>query len=144
MRELTSPSMVLIWLSFGHFLDKSDAACLQSRNRRRARAIASQMSLTTPLDAHSREPDKSSQPSTSRRPGSQVRKSASAAAIAAESLTPVVVRSLRSGPRAIPALMDLELPRFATPEFQSKRPRSQWIVTRVSTASSAPLAFSLP
>ena len=48
----------------------------------------------------------------------------SAAAVAAEFLTPVVVRSFRSGPRAIPALMDLQLPQFATPEFQSKRPGS--------------------
>ena len=64
----------------------------------------------------------------SRRPGSRVRKSASPAAVAAASLTPVDVRSLRSGPRAIPALMDLALPRFANPKVQSERPRSQWIV----------------
>ena len=35
--------------------------------------------------------------------------------------------------------MDLELPRFTTPEFQSKRPRSQWIATNESPASPAPL-----
>ena len=91
------------------FLDKSDAACLQSRNRRRARAITSQMSPTTPLDAHSREPDKLSQPRTSRRPSSQVRTSASVAAVAAGSLTPVVVRSLRSSHRAVPATLTLTL-----------------------------------
>ena len=77
--------------------------------------------------------------SRSRRPGSEVQKSASTTAVAAESLTPVVVRSLCSGPRAIPALMDLALPQFDTPELQSKRPRSQWIVTHESPASPAPL-----
>ena len=40
---------------------------------------------------------------------------------------------------SIPALMDLALPQFATPELQSKRPRSQWIVTHESPASLAPL-----
>ena len=65
--------------------------------------------------------------------------SASTAAVAATSFTPVVVRSLRSGPRAIPALMDLALPRFANPELQSKWPRSQWIVTNELPASPAPL-----
>ena len=97
------------------------------------------MSQTTPEEAHCPELDNSSQPSTSRRPGSQVRKSASAAAVAAESLTPVVLRSLHSGPRAIPALMDLALPQFATQELQSKRPRLQWIATHESPASPAPL-----
>ena len=65
------------------FIEESDVACLRSRNRRRARAIASQMSQTTLQEARSQESDNSSQPSTSRRPGSIVRKSASAAAVAA-------------------------------------------------------------
>ena len=121
------------------FIEESDIACLRSRNRRRARVIASQMFQTTPQEARSQELDNSSQPGTSRRPGSQVRKSVSAAAVAAESLTPVVVRSLCSGPRATRALMDLALPQFATPELQSKQPRSQWIVTLESPASPAPL-----
>ena len=55
------------------FLEESDAASLRSRHRRRARAIAPRMSQTTP-----KEPDSSSQPSTYRRPGSRVRKSAPA------------------------------------------------------------------
>ena len=83
----------------------------------------------------------SSQPSTSRQPGSLVRKSALAAAVSAASLTPVVVRSLRSSPRAILALMDLVLPRFAIPEPQSERPRSPWIVT---SESPAPLRLPAP
>ena len=97
------------------------------------------MLQTTPREARGQELDSSSQPSTSRRPGSRVRKSAPAAAVAAASLTPVVVWSLRSSPRAIPALMDLALPRFATPELQSERPRSPWIVTSESPASLPPL-----
>ena len=48
---------------------------------------------------------------------SQVRTSVSAAAVAAGSLTPVVVWYLRSGHWAVPALMHLELPRFATQIF---------------------------
>ena len=120
-------------------IEGSDVGCLRSRNRRHALAISSQISQTTPQEARIREPDNSSQPSASRRPVSQVRKSVSAAAVAAESLTPVVVWSLRSGPWPIPALMDLALPQFANPELQSKWPRSQWIVTHESSASPAPL-----
>ena len=63
----------------------------------------------------------------------------SAAAVAAASLTPVVVRSLHSGPRAIPVLMDLALPRFTNSELQSKRPRSQWVAMNESPESPAPL-----
>ena len=106
------------------FLKESDAASLRSRHRRRARAIASRMSQKTTRETHGQEPNSSEQ----RRPGSGVWKSAPAAAVAAASLTPVVVRSLRSGPRAIPALMDLVLQRFATPGLQ-------WIATSESPAS---------
>ena len=73
------------------FLDVADAACLQSRNRRRARSLASQMSPEVLVDTHSRELDKLSQPSTSRWTCSQFQVSASVAAIAVGSLTPVVV-----------------------------------------------------
>ena len=41
--------------------EESDAASLRSRHCRRARAIASQMSQTTPREASGREPDSSSQ-----------------------------------------------------------------------------------
>ena len=51
------------------FIEESDVACLRSRNRHRARVITSQMSQTTLQEARSQEPDNSSQPSTSRRPG---------------------------------------------------------------------------
>ena len=126
------------------FLEKSDAASLRSRHRRRAQALASQMSRMTPRETRGQEPDSSSQPSTSRRPGSRVRKSAPDAAVAAASLTPVVVRSLRSGHRAIPALINLTLPRFATPELQSEQPQSQWIVTSKSPELPAPLRLPTP
>ena len=75
------------------------------------------MSLEVPGEARSREPADLSQPSTSRRPSSQFRIAASVAAFAAESPTPVVVRSLRSGRRAVPALMDLALPRVRCSGF---------------------------
>ena len=55
------------------FLEESDAESLRSRHRRRTRAIASRMFQTTPRAACGREPDSSSQPSTSRRPGSRIR-----------------------------------------------------------------------
>ena len=73
------------------FLEESDAASLRARHRRRARAIASRMSQTDSQETCGREPDSSSQPSTSRRPGSRVRKSAQAAAAAAASVTARVV-----------------------------------------------------
>ena len=110
------------------FLEESDAASLRSRHRRRAREIASWMSQTTLREDRCREPDSSSQLSTSRRPGSRVRKSAPAAAVAAASVNPVVVRSLHSSPWTIPALMDLALPKFANPKLLSERLRSTWIV----------------
>ena len=92
-----------------------------------------------PGEAHSREPADVSQPSTSRRPLSQFRITASAAALAAESLTPVVVRSLRSGRRGVPALMDLALPWFAALDFQSKCLRPQWVARQDSLALPASL-----
>ena len=96
------------------FLEESDAASLRARHCRQTQAIAARMSRTTLQEARGREPDSSSQPSTSRR------KSAPAAAVAAASATPGVVRSLRSSPRAIPALMDLVLPKFAHPDKRSE------------------------
>ena len=95
------------------FLEKFDAASLRSRHRLQARVIASRMSQTNQHEARGREPDSSSQPSMSRRPGSRVRKSAPAATVAAASVTSGVVRSLRSIPWTIQALMDLALPKFA-------------------------------
>ena len=90
------------------FLNAAYAACLQSRNRRRARSLASQMSPEFPVGTHSQEPANLSQPSTSHHPSSQFRASTLVAAIAAESL---------SGRRAVPALMDLTLPQFAVPDL---------------------------
>ena len=82
------------------------------------------MSKPSLCEACGREPDSSSQPSTSRRPDTRVRKSAQAAAAA--SVTPGVVWSLHSSPRAIPALMDLALLNFIN--HLSEWPRSPWIV----------------
>ena len=48
----------------------SDAASLRARHRRQAQAIAARMSQTTLQVTCAREPDSSSQPSTSRRSGS--------------------------------------------------------------------------
>ena len=123
-----------------NFLNDADAACLRARNRHRTRALASQMSREGLVDTHCREPDKVYQPSTSRRLCSQSRATASVAAVAAGPLTPVI-RSLRSGHQAIPALMDLELPRFATEDDSGvdRVYRSQWVVTQQSPASPAPL-----
>ena len=119
------------------FLEESDFASLRARHRHSAREIAAWMSQTTLQEAHGREPDSSSQPSTSRRSGSRVRKSAPAAA-AATSVTAGVVRSLRSSPRAIPALMDLALPKFA---HLDKWP---WIVMSEAPTSPAPVRLRAP
>ena len=94
------------------FLEESDAASLRARHRRRARAIASRMSQMDSQETRGREPDSSSQPSTSRR---RVRKSAPAVVVAVLLVTARVVRSLHNSPRTTPALMDLALPKFATP-----------------------------
>ena len=98
------------------------------------------MSQTDSQETCGREPDSSSRPSTSSRPGSRVQKSAPAAAVAAASVTAKVLRSLHSSPRTIPALMDLALPKFAHPEKWSEQPRSPWIVMSEALASPA---FSL-
>ena len=50
-----------------------------------------------------------------------------------------MVRSLRSGRWAVPVLIDLPLPRFAAPDFQTKRLRSWWVATQESPASLSPL-----
>ena len=52
------------------FIEESDAASLRARHRRRAQAIAAQMSQMDSQDTCGREPHSSSGPSTSRRPGS--------------------------------------------------------------------------
>ena len=125
----------------GSMIGELSDCCL---HRRRARAIAERMSQTTLQEARGREPDSSSQPNTFRRSGSRARKSAPAAAVAATSATPGVVRSLRSSPWAIPALMDLALPKFAHPEKRSERPQSPWIVMNEVTASPAPVRLRVP
>ena len=122
------------------FLVESVAASLRARHRRHTRAIASRMSQTTPREA----PGSSSQPSMSRRSGSRVRRSAPAAAVAATSVTPGVVRSLRSSPRVIPAMMDLALPKFAHPGKRSERPQLPWIVMSEAPASPAPVRLRAP
>ena len=51
-----------------------------------------------------------------------------------------MVRSLRSGRRAVPVPIDLALPRFAAPDFQTKRLRwSRWVDTQESPSSPSPL-----
>ena len=48
-----------------------------------------------------------------------------------------MVRSLRSGRRAVPVPIDLALPRFAAPDFQTKHLR--WVATQESPSSPSPL-----
>ena len=98
------------------FLEESDDASLRARHRRRAQEMVAQMSRTTLQDTGSRAPDVSSRPRTSCRSGSRVRKSTPLAAVAVSSVAPGVVRSNRSNPWAVQALMDLALPRFGSPE----------------------------
>ena len=119
------------------FLEKSDATSLGARHRRHSRASAARMSRTDSQEICGREPNSSSQPSTSHRPGSRVWKSALAAAVAATSVTAKVLRSLRNSPRTIPALMDLALPKLAYPEKWSEQPRSPRIVMSEAPASPA-------
>ena len=94
------------------------------------------MSPEGPVDTHSREPDK-----VSREACSQSRATASVAA---------VIRSVRSGQRAIPALMDLELPRFAAPDESGvdRVYRSQWVMTCHAAVSGftgpTQITFTLP
>ena len=124
------------------FLEESDAASLRSRHRRCAREIASRKSQTTPREAGGQEPDGSSQPSTSRRSGSRVQKSAPAAA-AATSVT-TRVQSLYSSPQAIQAFIDLPFPQFAHPEKRLERPLSSWIIMSEVPASPAPVRLRAP
>ena len=126
------------------FLEESDDESLRARHRRRAREMAAQMSRTTLQDTGSRAPDISSRPRTYRRNGSRARKSTPLAAVAATSVAPGVVHSNRSNPRAVPALMDLALPRFASPEGRSARPHLPWIVMTDSPASPAPVRLTAP
>ena len=74
------------------FLEESDAASLRAHHRRHAWEIAARISRTTLQDTGGRSPDVSSRPSTSRRSGSQVRKSTQPAAVAVSSVAPGVVR----------------------------------------------------
>ena len=60
------------------------------------------------------------------------------AAVAVSSVAPGAVPSNRSDRRAVPALMDLALPRFADPE---DRP---WIVMTDSPSSPAPVHLTVP
>ena len=59
-------------------------------------------------------------------------------------MAPGVVRSNRSNQRAVPALMDLTLPRFADTEGRSARPPPPWIVMTYSPASPAPVHLTTP
>ena len=104
----------------------------------RYREMAAQMLRTTQA-VRRQASDVSSRHRTSRRSGSRARKSAPPAAVAATSAAPGVVRSNHSNPRAVPTLMDLALPRFASPEGRSARPHPPWIVMTDSLASPAPV-----
>ena len=79
------------------------------------------MSPKVRVGSRSREPADVSQLSMSRRPTPA---SLSAAAVAPESSTPDVVRSRRSGRRAISAPLDLALPHFAVPDGSRSDTRS--------------------
>ena len=92
------------------FLKESDNASLRARHRCRTRAMVAQMSRTTLQDTGSRALDVPSRPRTSRRSGLRARKSTPPAAEVVSSEAPGVVRSHRSNPRAVPALMDLTAP----------------------------------
>ena len=124
------------------FLDESDAASLRTRHRRCAREIATQMSRTTLQDTGDWALDVASRPSTSRRSGSRGRKSTPPAAVAVSSVAPGAVRSSRSNLKAVPALMDLALPKFADPADRSARPLRPWIVMTESQASPAPVRLT--
>ena len=55
-----------------------------------------------------------------------------------------MARSHRSNPRAVPALMDLALPRLASPEGWSARPHLPWIVMTDPPASPVPVRLVAP
>ena len=124
------------------FLEESDDASLRARHRRRAQEMAAQMSRSK--HCRTQEVGRSSQPRTSRRSGSRVRKSTPPAAVAVSSVAPGVVRSNRSNPRSVPVLMDLALPSFAFPEGRSARPHPPWIVMTDSPASPTPVRLLAP
>ena len=73
-------------------------------------------------DTGDRALDVSSRPSTSRQSGSRVRKPTPPAAVAVLSVAPGDVHSSHSDRKAVPALMDLALPKFADP---ADRPHSR-------------------
>ena len=118
------------------FLNVADTACLRSRNRRRTRSLASQMSPEVPVRGRGREPAHSSQPSTSRRPSPE---STSVAAVAPESSTPAVVHLRRYGRRAASVPLDLALPCFAAPGLQTGHRQARWVREYDSPASLATL-----
>ena len=97
------------------FLGESDASSLRTRHHRCAREIAAWMLQTTLQDTGDRALDVSSRPSTSRRSGPRNRRSTPPAAVAVSSVAPGAVCSSRSNRKAVPALMDLALPKFADP-----------------------------
>ena len=126
------------------FLEEADAASLRTRHRRCARAIAARMPRTTLQDTGDRALDVSSRPGTSRRSGSRVRKSTPPAAVDISSVAPGDVRSRRSDRKAVPALMDLALPKFADPADRPAWPLRPWIVMTYSPASPAPVRLMTP
>ena len=107
-----------------NFHNAADAVCLKSRNKRRSLSLASQMSQKGSGGGRSREPADVSQPSTARRPTPASR---SAAAVAPESSTPDVVRSRRSGRRAVSVPLDLALPHLAVPDFRAGHLQVLWV-----------------
>ena len=126
------------------FLEEADAASLRSRHRKSARKIAARMSQTTLQDTGDRVHDVSSRPSMSRRSGPRNRKSTPPTAVAVSSVTPGAVRSSRSDRKAVPALMDLALPKFADPAYRPAQPLRPWIVMTDSPASPAPARLMEP
>ena len=117
------------------FLEEADAASLRSRHRKSAREIVPWMSRTTLQDTGNRVRDVTSRPRTSHRSGTRSRKSTPPAAVAISSVTPGAARSICSNRKAVPALMDLALPKFAGLADRLTRPLRPCIVMTDSPAS---------
>ena len=134
-RGPTSPSVVLIWLDSGTFLDTADAARRESRNRHRARSLASQMSPDGPLGVRRRESAGLSLQGTSHRSLSPCPTSTSVSATASESVAPVDFRLRRSGRRAASVPIDLALLGLLGLDYQPGVLQSVWVATQEYPAS---------